>query len=229
MDDSSWTLAGIKILEGLTPAEIRELDTKCVWRRFAADAVIVDRNDATSEMFYLIGGKARVVHRVDDGRKVEEITFATLTPGAMFGEIAAIDGHGRSASVVANEDCVVATMSAADFKGLLATHGIVGVRVLERFASIIRLLDNRVTDLSLLTPDQRIYHEVMRLARPESEPDGVWVVDELPGHQELADWSNTTRETVAYAIGSLLRRGIVERKHKRLYIRDPKMLRSMSR
>ncbi|MBI3710884.1 MAG: Crp/Fnr family transcriptional regulator [Proteobacteria bacterium] len=228
-DSGTWTLAGVTMLADLPQDRVRALETKCVWRRFDKDAVIVDRNNQSTEMYFLVSGSARVVHNVESGEKAGTITFATLANGVMFGEIAALDGKGRTAAVVGNEECVVASLSAQDFRELLRDHGFIALRLLERFASIIRLLDNRVTDLSLLGPDQRIYNELMRLARPATNVDGIWVIDDLPNHQEIASWANTTRETVAYAIGNLARRGIVERRHKTLYIRDPKMLQNLSR
>ncbi|HEX8840061.1 MAG TPA: helix-turn-helix domain-containing protein, partial [Sphingomicrobium sp.] len=65
-------------------------------------------------------------------------------------------------------------------------------------------------------------------ARPVEDAPGLLAIQETPGHDDLASWANTTREVVAYSIGTLARRGIVERKHKTLYIRDPETLRSLA-
>ena len=84
-----------------------------------------------------------------------------------------------------------------------------------------------MTDLSLLSPDQRVYHELLRLAHPDEGVSQDWIINQLPSHREIASWANTSREAVAYVIGNLARRGIIERKHKTLYIHDYPALQAM--
>ena len=83
-------------------------------------------------------------------------------------------------------------------------------------------------DLSLSTPQQRLYGEILRLARGTGHDETPLAVPELPHHNELAAWANTSRDVVAYEIGALARRGIVERKHRTLYIREPETLRNLA-
>jgi len=69
---------------------------------------------------------------------------------------------------------------------------------------------------------------MLRMARPSDGQGGPLAIGDMPNHDALATWANTTPDVVAFAIGSLARRGIVERKHKTLYIRDPDALRDLA-
>jgi len=134
----------------------------------------------------------------------------------------------RSASVIANEDSGVAVLPGSEFRGFLMQHGDLALKYLERFANIVRGLDNRVTDMSVLQPDKRVYNQLLRLSRLRENTADEWVIEELPSHREIASWTSTTREVVAYVIGSLSRRNIIERKQKTLYVRDVRALRAMA-
>ena len=61
-------------------------------------------------MFFLVSGEARVIVYSMAGKVV---SFNDLGPGDMFGELPAIDGRPRSASVEPRTSCLVASMKSA--------------------------------------------------------------------------------------------------------------------
>ena len=63
-------------------------------------------------MFFLVSGEARVIVYSLAGKVV---SFHDLASGDMFGELPAIDGRPRSASVEARTSCLVASMRSARF------------------------------------------------------------------------------------------------------------------
>jgi CRP/FNR family cyclic AMP-dependent transcriptional regulator len=218
------SLAGIHLLHEIPAAELKELEAKCSFRRFSAGDVIVARFSVGSAVYFILSGTGRVVHYLPGE---DEITIATVSEGDTVGEIAAIDGLGRSATIIADQDCVVAELARTDFRDLVVRHGAVAFALLYRWAAIIRELDDKFSYVSTISPDQRVYSQLVRLARHEQPADTDWVIRELPSHQDLAEWAQTSRESVAAAIAELFRRGIAERKHKSLLIHDYLMLKSL--
>lgn len=218
------SLGGVTMLRGLSSEEQSSLAGKCVFRRFAAGEVVLDRFSASAAVYFMIQGSARVVHYVAGE---QEITIATIAAGDTIGEISAIDGRGRSATVVAEEECVVAELSSEEFQGLIARRGELALELLRRWAGTIRQLSDKVSYLSTGSPDQRVYSELIRLARAEKPGSERWLIRELPTHQELATWAQTSRDVVAGAIAELVRRGVAERRTKTLYINDYGALRDM--
>jgi CRP/FNR family transcriptional regulator, cyclic AMP receptor protein len=216
------SLAGIQLLKDIPDAERKALEERCGFRRFAPGEVIVARFSAGSAVYFILSGTGRVVHYLPGE---DEITIATVSEGDTVGEIAAIDGFGRSATIIADDDVTVAEMPRAEFRELVIRHGSIAFELLYRWASIIRELDDKFSYVSTISPDQRVYSQLVRLARQDGEQR--WVIRELPGHQELAEWAQTSRESVAAAIAELYRRGVAERRHKSLVIHDYGTLKSL--
>jgi CRP/FNR family cyclic AMP-dependent transcriptional regulator len=222
------SLDNISMLRRLSPDERKALDNKCIFRRLMPGEVVVDRFSANVAVFFMISGTARVVHHVKDGAaESQEITIATVSAGDTLGEISAIDGLGRSATVIAEENCVVAELPQAEFNALMVRRGDVALELLRRWAATIRQLSDKVSYLSTGSPDQRVYAELVRLARVEKPGSDRWLIRELPSHQDLAKWAQTTRETVASAVAELVRRGVAERRTKTFYINDYAALREL--
>jgi CRP/FNR family transcriptional regulator, cyclic AMP receptor protein len=201
------SLAGIHLLREIPEAELKALESKCSFRRFNAGDVIVARFSVGSAVYFILSGTGRVVHYLPGE---DEITIATVSDGDTVGEIAAIDGLGRSATIIADQDCIVAELARTDFRDLVVRHGEVAFALLYRWAAIIRELDDKFSYVSTISPDQRVYSQLVRLARQEPGGDARWVVRELPSHQDLAEWAQTSRESVAAAIAELYRRGRTE-------------------
>ena len=71
---------------------------------FGAGAVICKEGDPGAEFYVVLKGKVKVSGDDLLGRSHE---LAVLGPGEFFGELAALTGQRRQATVVANEDCEV--------------------------------------------------------------------------------------------------------------------------
>jgi CRP-like cAMP-binding protein len=222
----SLSLAGVKILRALPEDERRRLETRCTYRRLGPGDVLMSRFSSGTAVYFILSGGARVVHFLDGQN---EITIATISAGEAIGEISAIDGGTASATVVAEDDCVIAELARDEFQALLVRRGDVALSLLRRWAGVIRDLDDKVSRVSSVGPEQRICSELVRLARVDRPGGDRWLVPELPNHQELAIRAQTTREAVASTIAELASRGIVERRTRSLHILDYRGLQAMVR
>src|ERR1700722_14872817 len=79
----------------LTPEELNRLATLATGLRLAPDAVVFREGDPGDALFVVITGLVRIHVATTSG----EILLNTLGPGDIFGEIAVLDGRGRTASV----------------------------------------------------------------------------------------------------------------------------------
>lgn len=211
------TLDGIELLSEAPPEVVRRLEEGCRWFVCEPNQVIVERDDESTEVFFIAKGRVKVMDFLAND---QEIALAELGPGTSFGELSAIDSSRRSARVSALEETTLAALPSQDFRHLLMDCPGIAIMLLKRFAGLIRTLNNRVTSLSTLSPHQRVYYELLRMSEPNPQGDGTWMIHFLPKHEEIASWSGTSREDVAMAIGHLAREGIVGRKHKSLVIKD---------
>jgi CRP/FNR family transcriptional regulator, cyclic AMP receptor protein len=211
------SLAGIDMFDGLDEAERKRLEQRCQWRRFAAGQTILERGGDCRDVLFIVQGAVNIVNFSQSGR---EIAYANLSAGECFGELAAIDGQPRSASVVATEPTLVAVLSGERFLELLKERAAVTFRMLTRLATMVRSGDVRIMELSTLAATQRVYAELLRMAKPDAAGTGLYVIHPLPPLREVASRVSTTRETVARAMSQLYPSGIIRRKGRSLYIMD---------
>ncbi|HUZ73001.1 MAG TPA: Crp/Fnr family transcriptional regulator [Stellaceae bacterium] len=223
---ASLSLAGVKILATVPASECTYLETHCTYRRIAAGDVLMARFSSGTAVYFILAGRARIVHHIGES---DEVTIAIVGAGDALGEISAIDGGAASATIIADEDCVVAELPKQEFQALLVRRGEVALAMAKRWASIIRDLDDKVSFVSSIGPEQRICSEIIRLARVTQPGSDQWLVPELPSHQELAIRAQTTRESVARVIAELASRGVVERRTRALYILNFQALKDVVR
>lgn len=215
--EAERSLAGITLFGGLDEAARRRLESRCHWRHCRPGETVLERGSESQEVLFIVRGAVNIVNFSLSGR---EVAYATLGAGESFGELAAIDGQPRSASVVATEKTLLAVLPSAEFLNLLQERAEVTFRVLQNLTTMVRSGDIRIMELSTLAATQRVYAEILRMARPDTAVPDLWVIHPLPPLREIASRVSTTRETVARALGQLYPTGLVRRKGKSLYIMD---------
>ena len=218
------TLAGIELLGGLTPAERQAVERRCRWRRHAADEQIIDRETDTHDVFFVVSGGVRVVNFAVSGR---EISFDDILAGGYFGELAAIDGRRRSATVVAAVDTLTASLPGPVFLEVLAQHPAAALALMRRLAAVVRQSTGRIMDLSTQGAHNRIYAELLREAKANAAGNNRAAIRPLPTHTEIAARVSTTRETVARTLADLARKRLIKREGRALVLLDVTRLREM--
>jgi CRP-like cAMP-binding protein len=210
------SLRGIRLLQSLSDAELGALEQRCRWRRSDPGQQLLDRSSDNRDVFFVVEGSVRAVDFSPSGR---EVVYAVIGAGGHFGELSAIDGLARSASVVAIEECLLAALTPTQFESLILSRPEVAIELLRDLVRIIRATDERVTELSTLGTMARVCRELLRLARAD-EGTGDWLIAPLPTQKELASRAGTTRESVARTLSQLTRENIVQRTGQALRILD---------
>jgi CRP-like cAMP-binding protein len=212
-------LDNIPLLSDLTPTELRQLEMQASWRRFRPREQIVDRDSADSDIYFVVEGAVQIVNYSLAGR---EVAFAELGAGTFFGELSAIDGAPRSASVVAVNRCLLASLTATQFSALLDNHPAIMRRLLVRLTAIIRVNTERIMDVSTLSATHRIYLELIQIAEPfrPKSPDQEWLIKPMPTQTSIAGRTSSTRETVARAMRPLIEAGILARRGRAILVLD---------
>jgi CRP/FNR family transcriptional regulator, cyclic AMP receptor protein len=221
---STLGLRNVKLLRGLPAERLERLASSCRWWHVAPGEQIVKRNSLDTEVHFVVSGRVRVTTFSAGGKRV---TFRDEEAGEMFGDIAAIDGKPRSADVLALETVLVASLGSTAFLELVAGEQVVCERVLQRLANLVRLLSDRVIELSTLGVQNRIHAELLRLAR-QSGATGVQArIDPAPKHADVAGQVSTYREQVTRELSSLARHGLLARDGTALVLLDVPRLERM--
>ncbi len=212
-----YTLAGVTIFTGLAPKALQAIHRRCAWRRYEAGEPIVDYLNSSDDVFFVASGEVSVTIYSVAGQAV---SFRSLGAGDIFGEYAAIDGEPRSASVEARSSCLIASMSAKEFRKLLKTEPAVADAVLKGLVRNVRSLTKRVYEFSTLAVNNRIQAELLRLASIAQREGNAARLHPAPTHAEIASRVSTHREAVTRELNRLARIGIIERKKGTLIVLD---------
>lgn len=218
------SIGSIRLFQNVDAARLVDIEKNCRRHVFQKDEQIIDREDSSRDVYFILSGSVRVVNYSLSGR---EVSFDDIQAGSLFGELAALDGEPRSANVIATSTTEVATMSPTAFQEMLAANPDITMVLMRRLAQVIRVSTGRIMDLSTLGANNRVYAELVRLARESGVDDGVSVIRPVPIHGDIASRVSTTRETVARVLSDLTKKGLVKRDGSALQIRDLDRLEEM--
>lgn len=211
------SLEGIEVLAGLSATDCVRLAGECHWRTAAKSTEILSYEIFSTDVYFIAAGRARVTFYSQGGR---EVAFRDLGPGASFGELAAIDGQARSASVIALDEATIATISRDRFWRLLQESPAVSANVLRNLAALVRDLSARIVETTTLTVPQRVRAEIVRLARATGHKCKSALILRSPTHAELASQIGATREAVSRELSRMAGDGLVARQGRDLLVHD---------
>ena len=203
------------VFKSFSVETIEYLNRSCAVEEYSTNQQILTYEDKSTDVYFILKGEAQALNYNESGRSVR---YALLKAGEFFGELAALDGLPRSATVVAKSDCTIGVLSGEKFSFLLDNHPSFNRTVMKRLVEVIRTGNERIREISLLGANQRICMELLRLAQLDS--DNNLIIDEIPTQETFAQNLGISRETVIRAFQRLSERGAIERESRKMYIHD---------
>ncbi|MGE0241631.1 MAG: Crp/Fnr family transcriptional regulator [Parvibaculaceae bacterium] len=221
---SKDALRAIAYFKSLDDAAFALLAQQCAIREYAPGELILGHNDETFDVLFLLEGLARVSIYSADGQRVG---FRDISAGTIFGELSAVDGHPRSASVEAVETCVTAVMRRPQFLAAIANHPEFTMAVAKHLTGQVRVLTRRVFEFSTMAVRQRLWVEVLRLAETAARGKGQALLSPAPTHAEIASRISTHREAVTREFAWLESQGFIQKEGRALKVLNLDKLRGL--
>lgn len=215
-------LSGVQLFKDLG-LDLAPYEARANWRRFDPEEILVDFDDLSTDVYFLLSGEVRVLMRTASGK---EVILDEMKPGELFGELAALDGIKRSANVTALTKGEACVMPAAVFRELIFAHTKVAGRLFTLMASRIRELNARFVEQTVLDLRHRLYSELLRLSIPRSDNHGERVITPPPFHHIMAARIGCRREQVTREFTMMTQEGLIERTRGALILRQPEVLRA---
>jgi lysophospholipid hydrolase len=149
----SLHLGSAELFRDVDPAVLRAFDKEANWIRLRGGEVLFHQGDAADAVYVVVHGSLEVLVE-EPGRASRAVDV--LGRGACIGEMAALGGEPRSATLRAIRDSELACVSSSEFTGLLDAH--------PRFAAnIARLLARRLKQTTSLSGGPRSTRTVVLL------------------------------------------------------------------
>ena len=193
--------------EGLDDEQLDAIALVTITRRFDKDQVIILAEEEGDALFIISSGQVKVSIVSEDGR---EVILSLLGTGSVFGELSLLDGKPRSANVVATENTDLYMLQRSDFSQLVYKVPQIAVGLLAELAARLRKTDRKIGGLALLDVTSRISETLLQLADEHgTETDDGVLLKSRPTHQQIANMSGTTRETVSRVLKRLEKQGYI--------------------
>ncbi|MFL6126730.1 Crp/Fnr family transcriptional regulator [Actinophytocola sp.] len=212
-------------LHYLAPADRDFLFGRARIRKLPAGTAVMHQGDPTDHVLVLLSGWVRAYANAPDGQVV---LFGLRGPGDVIGEIAALHGWPRTATIETLQVTEFAQFTHEGFLTCLHDRSAVGIALLKQFA--VRLRGAEAARLNFATMDtaQRVAAFLVRLAdeHGRSSPAGV-VVDMPLTQQDVADSIGASRRAVARALKAFRDRELLTTGRQRFVVSAPEVLRRL--
>jgi CRP-like cAMP-binding protein len=209
----------------LTAEEIADFRTAGRPRRWDRGSTVMSEGDKSDWVLVLTSGRVKVSSHTAVGT---EVVLAVRGPGALLGDMSAVDGGPRSGTVTALEP--IEGIVVRDFAGFLHDHGRIAVLLLQLITGRLRDADRKRIEYGAFDTTGRVATRLVELAERYGEATNEGVRVMLPLSQdELAGWTGASREAVSKALRSLRDRGLIETGRRRVIIYDLEGLRKRAR
>jgi CRP/FNR family cyclic AMP-dependent transcriptional regulator len=209
--DISGFLASIPLLSGLDRAELARFADMTRERSYPKGSVILFEDDPGDSLFLVKNGRVKVVLIGEDGR---EVILGILTVGDHFGELSLIDGHPRSAHVIAMDDAQLIVLRREDFRRRVEESPRVAWALLVEISRRLRRADEQIGSLVLLDVDGRI----ARLLLDAAAESGSATIEKRLTHQTIAQMIGASRETVSRAMREFQDNGLISVQRRQISI-----------
>lgn len=132
-------LQRVPLFADLNKREVKKIARLFKKRHFSQGETLVKEGSGGAAFFVIESGEATVFI----GGKER----ATLNPGDYFGEIALIDEGTRMATITASSELISYGITYWDFRPLVEKNGVVGWKLLQRMAKMLRATRDEAREL----------------------------------------------------------------------------------
>jgi CRP-like cAMP-binding protein len=213
-------------LRWLTDEEAQDLLVSSQRRTFSRGDVVFREGDDGGEVMVLRKGRVKVSAR----RAGREVILSVLDPGSILGELSALDGAPRSATVAALEEAEIDVVDVEQFRHFLRSHPGVSTELLGVLAARLRHSSSRLLEFGATDTLTRLCATLSMLAeRYGSEFDGRLTIEPALSQAEIASWCGMSREALVKGLQQLRRLGWLTVEDRAIVLIDAESVRRRAR
>ncbi len=219
MDQSKiWYLENVDLTTLLCPKKLGDaLDTHKHSGYKKGDYIYMPEQDS-DKVFFLSAGRVKIGAYSNNGK---EITKAILEAGEVFGELSLVGEENRRDFAFAMEDVEVCALTVEEMKGLIKDHSSLSLLMMRIMGYRVLEMEERLESLVFKDSRTRIVEFLVDLTNKKGERVGYeHVVRRFITHQEIANLTATSRQTVTTVLNELRTKNLIAFNRKRLLVRD---------
>ena len=189
-----WYLQNFNLIQGMDESSMDMMDQKSKMKKSSKREIIYFPEERSDNIYMLKEGKVKISRVSEDGKKM---TLQLIGPGEIFGESSILGQDKRENIAEVVEDAVICSINRAMFQEMLANNPKLNLSINKFIGLRIRKIQAHVEDLVFKDAQERVVAFLKRYASTFGKKmlDG-WMVRPFLTHQEIADLTATSRQTV---------------------------------
>ena len=225
-DFGSTLIAPSNFLDQLSASDAAALRAIGIVRHFDKGEFVFRSGGPGNFVYFLRTGKVKIHQTSPHGR---EVILWFCFAGEIFGLAEVTRGDGRVVNAEACEASEVLAVSQDKFHALLDRHPRIAMLSMQVLASRLRVLGEMFVNLVADDVNTRVAKLILRLCARYGTRVGKDVFLNIPlTHQEIADMTGTSRQTVTTALGTLKRQGVLSIDNRRIHIESEELLNELT-
>lgn len=216
-----------KLFGVLSDAEMTAVLEFARFRRVAAEERVFAKGDPGDALYVLLRGRVAVQTESADAKLM---LLNILDAGAVFGEIAMLDGGERTATIVAQEPSELLRIDRRDFMPFLETRPDLCIRLMGVLCQRVRWTSAIIEDTVFLNVPRRLAKRILMLAQNYGrQTEGGLRIATFVSQEDLANMLGVSREIVNKTLKSFQKAGAITYRNGYLVVQDESFLEQISR
>jgi CRP-like cAMP-binding protein len=215
-----WHLENIDVTHLLCPNKLNDKDRmdkhiQKIWRKGETFFVPDELSD---RIFFITEGRVKISAMNEEGK---EVTKAILGKGEVFGELALAGEMKRHDTATALENTMTCVVTLDELRTLMRDRSDINLFFMRMFSHRQLEMERRLESLVFRDSRSRIVEFLVNLTQTKGQRVGYeWVVRSFITHQEIANMTATSRQTVTTTLNDLRAMKLLTFNRSRLLVRD---------
>ena len=217
---SFWHLENIDVTHLLCPIKLANdtIMSKHLHREFKKGESVYVPEDLSDRIFFIQEGRIKISLMNEEGK---EITKAILGRGEVFGELSLLGESRRRDFATALENTITCVVNLEALRGLMRERSELNLFFMRMFGTRQLDMERRLESLVFRDSRSRIVEFLVNHTKTKGQRVGYeWVVRQFITHQEIANLTATSRQTVTTTLNDLRYLKLLTFNRSRLLVRD---------
>jgi len=217
-DQSLWYLENIDLNGIFCPKKLGHVHETHTQKKFKKGEYIYLPAEKADRIYFLTEGSVKIGTYGDSGK---EITKAILGSGEVFGELSLVGQEKRRDFAYAMEDSCACEVGRHEMKSLMRDHNGLEYFIMKILGSRLLQMEQRLESMVFRDSRSRIIDFLLEMVEKKGQRVGFeHVVRKFITHQEIANLTATSRQTVTTVLNELRNKELLTFNRRRLLVRD---------
>lgn len=207
----------------LSPEAFEQLCRYAKHATLKRGSTIFSKGDAGNSLVAVISGTVKISISSPDGRSA---ILNLIGPGEIFGEVAVLDGHARTADATANTNCEIFVIDRREFLPFVRGQPALAMKFIELLCARLRWTSDQVEQVILQDLPGRLASALLRLTERRKPAQGCLTI--AITQQEISEMVGMTRESINKQLRAWASRNWVRLEHGAIVVLDVEALQALA-